>query len=259
MSYFVVLVLSIGLMVGCTENASKTADMILTNGTIYTEDANNTVAKNVAVKDGKILSVGTTSDIENYKGASTQIIDLKCETVMPGFFDSHMHPAMSAVDYVFSVVVSDVSGVESYAKKIKEFAVANPDLKVIQGAGYYRSDWDELGPRKETLDAIDSTSPIIMLSNDGHSMWVNSKALKMDEITKDTPNPEGGIIQKDPKTGEPSGLLQESAMDLMKDISIKYSKEQYKEAILWVQKLLNSRGIANVFDANANLDNPNYY
>ncbi|WP_097026977.1 amidohydrolase [Clostridium peptidivorans] len=258
-SCLVVMALTLGIMSGCTPNASKIADMILTNGIIYTEDANNTKAEAVAIRDGKIIAVGTASDIEKYKGDSTQNIDLKGKTVMPGFFDGHMHPAMSAVDYMFSVVVSDVTGVENYAKKIKEFAVSHPDLKVIQGAGYYRSDWDEIGPRKETLDAIDSTRPIIMLSNDGHSMWVNSKALEMAGITKDTPNPEGGIIQKNPKTGEPSGLLQESAMGLVKKISIKYSKEQYKEAILWVQKLFNSKGITNIFDAKILLDNPNYY
>lgn len=262
-SCFIVLTLILGFLPGCAANVSGSAggpaDLILTNGIIYTVDSNNTTAEAVAVKDGKILAVGKSADMEKYKGEATQITDLKGKTVLPGFFDSHMHPAMSAVNYVFSVVVSDVNGVENYAKKIKEFADSHPDLAVIEGSGYYRADWDQTGPRKETLDAIDSTRPIMITSVDGHSMWVNSKALEMAKITKDTKNPEGGIIQKDPKTGEPSGLLQESAMDLVSDIKIKYTKEQYKEAILWVQKFLNSKGITNVFDALVPLDNPNYY
>jgi len=266
-SSFVAFVLILGGMSVGTQNAlkveaktlSKQADMILTNGIIYTEDSKNTIAEAIAVKDGKILDIGNAAKMKKYIGASTKVINLKGKTVMPGFFDGHMHPAMSAVNYVFSVVVSDVTGVENYVNKIGEFASAHPDLKVIQGSGYYRSDWDEIGPRKETLDAIDSTRPIIMVSNDGHSMWVNSKALELAGITKDTPNPEGGIIQRDPETGEPAGLLQESAMGLVEDIAVKYSKEQYKEAILWVQKLFNSKGVTNVFDAKIPLDNPNYY
>jgi hypothetical protein len=254
----ITLTLTLGLLAGCGGGGTS-ADTVMLNGTIYTMDEAGTIAEAVAIKDGKILAVGTTEAIEAYVVDSTEVLDLKGQTVYPGFFDSHMHPAMSAVNYVFAVVMSDVTGVDNYVAKIKEFAEANPNLAVIEGSGYYRSDWDHIGPRKETLDAIDATRPIIITSGDGHSRWVNSKALEMASIDKNTPDPAGGVIQRDPATGEPSGLLQESAMGLVAELEISYTKDQYKEALLWAQEFFNSKGITNVFDAWVPTDNPNYY
>lgn len=118
-----------------------------------------------------------------------------------------------------------------------------------------RSLFDSVGPRKETLDEIVSDKPVILTSADGHSVWVNSKALEMANITKDTKNPDGGIIQRDPKTGEPSGLLQESAANLVDHLKPEYTKEEYKEAITWLQGWLNERGVTTVYDGMIPLDN----
>lgn len=122
-----------------------------------------------------------------------------------------------------------------------------------------RSLFDTVGPRKETLDKIVPDKPVILTSADGHSVWVNSKALEMAGITKDTENPDGGIIQRDPDTGEPSGLLQESAANLVSDLKPEYTTEEYKEAITWLQGWLNERGVTTVYDGMIPLDNENYY
>jgi len=179
---------------------------------------------------------------------------------MPGMVDSHMHPAMSAAAYLYEISLHTVTAdVDSYLEVIDTFVKENPDLEVYSGAGFMRSVFDTVGPRKEMLDSISPDKPIILTSVDGHSLWANSKALEMAGITKDTKNPEGGVIQHDPKTGEPSGLLQESAKDLVADLQPEYTKQQYKDAILWLQDWFNSVGLTTIFDAMVPIDNPNYY
>lgn len=152
-----------------------------------------------------------------YEDGDSKIIDANGGTVMPGVVDSHMHPAMSAVQYCFEISLQDVFSHKAYLKKIKAFIDEHPDMEVYTGGGFMRSLYDSVGPRKEDLDKICADKPIILTSADGQSTWVNSKALEMANITKDTPDPQNEIIQHDPKTGEPSGLLQEGAGRLVFD------------------------------------------
>ncbi len=245
------------VMVSC---GTTSADILITNATVQTVDAEGTVAEAVAIADGKIIYVGDAAGAEGYVDDDTKIIDMKGGTVMPGMVDSHMHPAMSAAAYLYEISLHTVTAnVDSYLEVIEMFVKENPDLEVYAGAGFMRSVFDTVGPRKEMLDAISPDKPIILTSVDGHSLWANSKALELAGITKDTPNPEGGVIQHDPKTGEPSGLLQESAKDLVADLQPEYTKQQYKDAILWLQEWFNSVGLTTIFDAMIPIDNPNYY
>jgi predicted amidohydrolase YtcJ len=221
------------VMVSC---GTTSADLLITNATVETVDAAGTVAEAVAVADGKIIFVGDAAEAEGYVDNDTKIIDMNGGTVMPGMVDSHMHPAMSAAAYMYEISLHTVTAdVDSYLEVIEKFVDEHPDLDVYSGAGFMRSVFDTVGPRKEMLDAISPDKPIILTSVDGHSLWANSKALEMAGITKATPNPEGGVIQHDPKSGEPSGLLQESAKDLVADLQPEYTKQQYKDAILWLQ------------------------
>jgi predicted amidohydrolase YtcJ len=239
--------------------SSDVADMVITNAAVYTVDKDNTIAEAVAVKDGMIVYVGDSAGVEKFTGSSTKVVDLKGGAVMPGMVDSHMHPAMSATSYLFEILLSDCVGKESYLTEIAKFIKEKPDLEVYAGSGFMRSAFDTVGPRKEWLDKLETEKPVLIMSVDGHSMWVNSKALELAGITKDTKDPEGGVIQRDPATGEPSGLLQESAMQLVANLKPEYTKDQYKEAILWLQDWFNSVGLTTVFDAMVDLDNPDYY
>lgn len=235
------------------------ADIVITNAAVYTVDKENTVAEAVAVKDGKITYVGDAAGAEALTGEKTQVVDMKGGTVMPSMVDAHMHPAMSAVSYLYEIALYNSAGKEQYLKDVEAFVKENPDLTAYAGAGFMRSAFDVVGPRAEWLDKIESEKPMMITSVDGHSMWVNSKAMELAGITKDSKDPEGGVIQRDPATGEPSGLLQESAMQLVEDLKPVYTKDQYKEAILWMQDWFNSVGITSIFDAMVNLDNPDYY
>jgi len=245
-------------LTACNTDQDK-ADIIITNAAVFTVDSENTIAEAISIKDGRIAFVGSSVEAQKYAGNQTRVIDMNGGTVIPGLIDSHMHPAMSACSYLYEISLHSTSGIDNYLKIIEDFIKEHPDLDIYSGSGYQRSVFGIEGPKKEMLDSIESNKPIILTSVDGHSIWTNSKALEMAGITKETPDPKGGVIQRVPEKGEPTGLLQESAMTLVDDLKPEYTKEQYKEAILWLQEWFNSVGLTTVFDAMVDLDNPNYY
>jgi predicted amidohydrolase YtcJ len=242
---------------------TEKANLVLRNGYVYTLDKNLHWAQTIAIHQGKIVFVGSNEGGEPFIGLETTIIDLDEKMVLPAFVDSHMHPAQSAHLYQFQLSLFDTTGsdpIQAYLETIRKFADTNPDTPWIIGGGYSRSVFDEIGPRKEWLDEIDSKRPIVLTSTDGHSMWVNSKALELAQITKDTPQPEEGVIKQDPQTGEPSGLLQEpGAMNLVGRLIPKPPKEQIKQALLWLQEWLNAKGITTVHEAMLGIDENHIY
>lgn len=246
-------------LTACTGGEKEPSNLIITNASVYTVDEKNPQAEAVVVKDGVIEYVGDAKGAEEFKDDDSKVIDMEGNTVMPSMVDSHMHPAQSALSYYFEISLQEVVTEEDYLKTVEEFVKEHPDNEVYTGTGFMRSTFDSVGPRKESLDKVVSDKPVILTSADGHSVWVNSKAMEMAGITKDTKDPEGGVIQRDPKTGEPAGLLQESAANLVSDLKQDYTKEEYKEAIGWLQDWLNQRGITTVYDAMIPLDNENYY
>jgi predicted amidohydrolase YtcJ len=239
------------------------SDLVLRNGSIYTVDGKGGWAKALAISRGRIVFVGSDAEAAAYINPDTKVIDLDGMMVLPAFVDSHMHPAHSAYIYNFQLNLFGETGgeqVQTYLKAVKEFVGQNPDIPWIIGAGYLRSVFDEIGPRREWLDEIETDRPIAITSKDGHSMWVNSKALKIAQITAETPQPEEGVIKKDPITGQPSGLLQEpGAMKLVARHMPKHPKDKVKQALLWLQGWLNAKGITTVHEAMLGLDEPSIY
>lgn len=222
-------------------------------------DAKETVADTVVITDGIITYVGDAEGAKEFFKDGDKVIDLEGNTVMPSMVHSHMHPGSSAISYYYEIGLQDDVTVEEYQQTIQEFIAEKPDLDVYTGSGYMRSSFDSVGPRKETLDAVCAEKPVIITSVDGHSCWVNSKALELAGITAESQDPDGGIIQRDPETGEPCGLLLESAMNLVAGLKPEYTKGQYKEAIKWLQSWLNGKGVTTIYDAMIPLDNENYY
>jgi predicted amidohydrolase YtcJ len=265
----VVLVMLVSFATGCAETApdsdadsdgvtTASADLIITNGLIYTVNEAQPWAQALAVKDGRILRVGDTDDMSEFIGEQTEVIDLQGRLVMPAFVDAHMHPALSAELYLNKISLHSVFTAEEYMEEIAYFVEGHPDLLTIEGAGFMRAIYGEQGPLKEWLDEIDSQRPIAITSIDGHSMWVNSKTLELAGIDENTPDPAGGVIKRLPGTNEPSGLLQEAAMGLVSAVFPSPSKEQYKEALLWLQEWFNAIGLTTSYDALVSFD-PNYY
>lgn len=256
------LLMSAGMAVtlgSCGQGGGEPSNIIITNANVYTVDEKGTTAEAVVVQDGVIEYVGDEAGAMEYEDGDSRVIDANGSTVMLGSVDAHMHPVMSSVQYCFEIGLQEYFSHEEYLKAIEDFVKEHPDQEVYTGAGFMRSLYDAVGPRKEDLDKISSDKPIMLTSADGHSTWVNSKALEMAGITAETEDPEGGVIQRDPETGEPSGLLQESAAKLVADLKPEYTKDQYKEAITWLQEWLNERGITTIYDASIGLEDEAVY
>lgn len=218
------------------------ADTILENGTIYTIDANNNVAKAIAIKDGKIIYVGDSkSEAEAYKGSKTDVIDLKGKIVMPGFVDAHVHAPGAKLTELFDIYLYEDLTKDDTLNTIKEFIDSHPNLTEYWGSGFSVGIAnDPKGPKAEWLDAICKDKPIILTSNDGHNKWLNTKALQINGITKDTRNPEGGLVHKDPATGEPWGTLTDASSLIT--MTQTYTADQEKEALKAFQESMNGWG-----------------
>lgn len=256
---FILSFVMIVTLTGCGGGKEDASNIIIKNGAVYTVDGENPTAEAIVIKDGIIEFIGSEKEAMEYEDGDSKVIDAKGGTVLPGNVDSHMHPASSALQYCFNIGLQDYFSHEEYLEAVESFIEEHPDQEVYTGGGFMRSLYDAVGPRKEDLDKICDDKPIMLTSADGHSTWVNSKALELAGITKDTENPENGVIQHDPKTGEPSGLLQESAARLVSDLRPEYTKEEYKEAIAWLQEWLNERGITTIYDAGVSLTNEDCY
>lgn len=221
------------------------ADTILTNGVIYTVDAEQTIAETIAIKDGLILYVGDKAGALPYTGSTTKTIDLKGKLVLPGLMDAHNH-ADYAVSEVFEVALWGMGSVDEYKTAIQDFLDAHPDIQALAGAGWANPVFPPEGPSKEILDELAPDIPVSLSSEDYHSVWVNSKVLELAGITRDTPNPPGGIIEKD-ATGEPNGTLRESAADLATAVMPSYTTDQYIEGLTYFQDMAHSMGYTAVF------------
>ncbi|MCB2113249.1 MAG: amidohydrolase [Parvularculaceae bacterium] len=234
---------------GAVAVESEAADLILENGRIYTLDPERSWARAVAVRDGKIVYVG--DDASSFSGAATKIVDLGGKLVLPAFQDSHAHIAMGGISVFRECPVFDLASKEEVLAAIAECVAANPDAPLIRGVGWRISQFDAgMPPRKELLDAIDSSRPLVFGDADGHALWLNSKAFEQFGITKDMPDPEGGKIQRDPETGELWGTLhEESAMALVSDNMPAYTDQEIEAGILAAQEYFHSLGITSLTEA----------
>ena len=192
----------------------KKSDLIFKNGSVYTVDNNRTWAQAVAITDGQIVFVGSNEGVESHIGRETVVVELDGKMILPGFVEAHAHPS-HAMDLVGNISLYSLESVEEYRKAIAEFVERHPNMEYYRGSGWADTLFPNLGPTKDILDAIIPDRPIAIVSYDGHSMWVNSVTLEMAQITEDTPDPEGGRIERDPDTGLPSGTLRETAFKLI--------------------------------------------
>ncbi|SMC89308.1 amidohydrolase [Sporomusa malonica] len=223
------------------------ADTVFMNGVVYTADTQENVYQAIAIKGDKILFIGNNEQTAMYIGEDTKRIDLKGRMVIPGMIDSHIHPPGIALSELYEVQLFGINSLEGYVAAVKDFINCHPGTKAIFGQGWLWSAFEgeevNKGPRKEHLDAVAPDIPVILRAMDGHSWWVNSKALAVSGITRDTEAPDGGIIEKD-ITGELWGTVKESAISLI--IQPEYTLEQYVQAMHAFQSKMHSFGITGI-------------
>ena len=250
--------------VGCSiQHFSKTkqvsADLILFDGKVYTVDANRSWAEAVAVIDGKIAYVGSSSGAKKYKGPNTRLVDLDGKMVLPGFQDAHVHPIEAGMAYL-GCSLHDGKSVEDYVLIVKECAQQSPEATFIDGGGWTMDLFEDGLPDKRLLDEVVSDRPVILKSASGHQLWVNSKTLKIAGIDAETPDPPRGRIDRYKNSKEPSGSLQEnSAMNLAFSTRPAYSADQMQAALQFGQHYLNQYGVTTVQDALLKLDGNEAY
>ena len=214
------------------------ADMVIINAKVLTIDKVNPSAQAIAIKGEYIIAVGTSSQISAMidKG-KTKVIDAHGRLVIPGFNDAHVHFGPLDPDYIELRYTTDPSVI---TKKVKEQVARSQPGELIQG-GHWEHEMflDKKWPTKELIDNASPVNPVILSRADGHSVLVNSFVLKASGITKSTPDPFGGTIQKDSVTGEPTGILKENAMELIKSGETKRVRTAKEEkASMWYGYLL---------------------
>ncbi|MDE3057834.1 MAG: amidohydrolase [Bacteroidota bacterium] len=199
------------LLLFSVASAQRYADAIFINGKIWTVDASRPEVEAIAVADGKIIAVGTTAEVKKFANDSTQVVDLHEKRMLPGFIDDHTH-FLSGGFQLQNVDLRYAKSEEEFAAIIKQRAEEKPG-KWITGGDWDHDNWkDGKLPAKELIDKATATTPVFVNRYDGHMALANSYVLKLAGITKDTPDPPGGTIVKDPKTGEPTGILKDEAM-----------------------------------------------
>lgn len=229
---------------------AERADLVLTNGAVYALNAAGPWASALAVAKGKILYVGDDRGALRLRGGSTVVADLGGKMVLPAFQDSHIHLVTGGVE----LGLCNLNGLrtkEEVFEKIKAYAAANSGAPWVTGGGWDLPVFPQANPRKEDLDALVSDRPAVLSSADGHSAWANSRALELAGVTKDTADPAGGRIERDPKTGEPTGTLRESAAGLVEKLVPELGLEDYIKGLRAGLRLANRFGIASIIEASA--------
>jgi len=229
---------------------TEPADLVLRGGAVYTVDAARSWAATVAVRTGRIIYVGTGGPPAELIGPSTEVVDLAGRMVLPGFQDAHVHPVEGGVE-LGECPLFDAGTAQEAVATVRACATAHPESKWIRGTGWQLPLFPNANPSKALLDQAVPDRPALLYAMDGHSAWVNSKALALAGITRDTPDPPTGRIERNRRTGEPTGTLRESAMDLVASLLPDNTDAERSAGLARAQERANGFGITAVFAANA--------
>ena len=192
------------------------ADIVFTNGNVYTANDRTPRAQAIAVKADRIVFVGTNAAAQRYVGQGTRVVDLKGNTVLPGFTDSHQH--LSGVGLrEMTLNLEGTTSLEDFLAKVKARVDQTKPGDWVTGRGWIETHWQPpVFPTRWDLDKVSPNNPVILGRADGHGSVANTAALKIAGIDKSTPNPFGGEISKDKQSGEPNGMLIDSAQGLVR-------------------------------------------
>lgn len=232
------------------------ADLVIINGRIITVDSHFSIAEAVAVRNGRIIAVGTNNEVKKLAGENTRILDLKRKTMLPGINDSHVHTSAYGLTLPpVSLVLSypTVKSIVDIRKATEEKAKSIKPGEWIQGFAWDEGYLEEClkDPKRHLnrwdLDPVSSNNPVCFSDYEGHVILLNSRALELAGITKDTPAPNVGEIVKDPTTGEPTGITKDLGHMLTKVIP-NWTKQQKKDAIVAALKKVNADGVTSITD-----------
>ncbi len=227
-------------------SSEEPADWLIWNAKVMTPGSDGEDA--IAIGKGKVLAVGPLDRVKKWEGARTKRIDAKGGSVTPGLNDAHVH-FLSGSRSLGEVNLLDAQTFPEIESKIRSYANAHPKLPCVVGRGWLYGAFENGLPTRAQLDALIPKRPAIMKCYDGHTVWVNSEALKQAGIDRNTKDPPNGVIVRDEKTGDPTGVLKESAMDLIDKIMPKLTREENLDALRLGQKEAHRFGVTSVQEA----------
>jgi hypothetical protein len=256
-TFIVVLIVTVTLIAGYMVGAERAdedgpVDLIITNAQVFTGGPGGELAEAVAIRGDKVLKVGSNRDIKRLRRPHTLSLDAHGATVLPGFNDSHAHLlsgglALSELDLL------QAKSLDAIKDAIRLYAASHPDRTWIRGRGWYYEPFAGL-PTRQMLDQLVPERPAYLEAYDGHTGWANTKALEAAHITRRTKNPLHGTIVKDVRTGEPTGALLESAMDLVDAAGPQPTREQKLQAIRDAIALAHTLGVTSVQNASGSAE-----
>lgn len=240
------------LAIGCSPRpeAPPPADLLLLNGNIITVDAQDTIVQALAVKDGRIVAVGASDTIARRAGPGTRTIDLQGRTVTPGLIDTHNHFAWGAADEYFrlDLVYPAVKSIADIVELVRDEALEKNPGDWILGVGWDQGKLAEgRNLRASDLDGVSPRNPVWLGHTSGHYGVANSAALSLANIDRQTPDPAGGVIERDDE-GVPTGILADNAQELMSAVAPAYSAAELAQAAMAIAPQLSAEGITTIKD-----------
>lgn len=241
-----ILALAAPMMTACGGDAADT----VIKGTVYTADKDDSVVEAVAVKDGEVTYVGDAAGVEDMIGNKTEVIETGDGMAMPAFSEAHAHGHEGGAAILYEVDLYAGENVKDYQAAVKDFIKEHPEREFIIGTGWINGFLPD-GDYAKYLDEVSGDLPVVLISGDHHSYWVNTKAMEMMKIDKNTETPAGGVITKD-ADGNPNGIFRESAKGLVDEIIPDYTVEELKDAIKLYQEEMASFGVTSYWEPMVN-------
>jgi len=245
--------------------AAQPADFVFRNGAVYTVTTEQPWAEAVAVSAGRIIYVGSNEGVSQYIGRDTQVVELAHGMLLPGFIDSHAHIS-SLTGVLDPALTLRGKPPQDVVAALRQFVAQHPNERMIRGGRWILESFPAQGADKHMLDSVVPNIPAVLTSIDGHHMWVNSKALELASIDKNTPDPEPSVswFQRVPGSNEPTGfVVEEKAIDRVVSALAKagYPLETHERLLEGFEKglpILAAAGITTIFDAAAR-NEPDFY
>ncbi|MEQ8524512.1 amidohydrolase [Gracilimonas sp.] len=254
MKKLLVFLFALAISISACTNSGDVKTFVNANGYTFSGDSLVTF-ETMIIEDGKIKQVGGQ---ELSDGAAGEVIDLEGKTVLPGLIDAHGH-VMGLGFQELNVNVAGIESLEATLDTIKAYAEANPELEWIQGRGWNQTLWEENEfPTAEDLDRVVPDRPVYLSRVDGHAGWVNSKAMELAQISKDTPDPQGGKIIRD-ASGNATGVFVDAAENYINEVIPEPTEVERKRALEEALKQMASVGLTSVHDAGVSAKNWEIY
>jgi predicted amidohydrolase YtcJ len=225
------------------------ADLIITNAKIWTVDPQHPSAEAVAVLGDRIVAVGSSHDVDAWRGPATRVVDAASKLVLPGFNDSHVHFVSGGLQ-LDSIDLNDATSAQEFARRIAERARSTPKGEWISGGDWDETKWTPAAlPTRELIDGVTPGTPVFVNRYDGHMVLVNTLVLKQAGITPQTPDPPGGSIVRDAQ-GNPTGALKDAAIGLVEKVMPALSHDRRLAAAQRALAHAASLGVTSVQDMN---------